>query len=193
MTMVFFYWHVEVYQIAMGKFPHILFYYSLQFFSQFFTPTINYTTSRKPDGRTAGSAPHMTLFVQNLTKLMCLLMWTVAPDPKTCLTAVCIIDLLWNSCWLFFFSPHHPLKTSLTICPMPALSTPLNSDLHDELDSYLSTVMPLIILRLNQAYKFVCSEFKFNIRILLRVCLNIKSQCSRGNQVDSRPVKNKLK
>ena len=71
-----------------------------------------------------------------------------------------------------------------------ASHAPFNSPCSIDL---LVTVTPLIILRLDQAYKFVVSEFKFNIRSLLRVCLNIESQCSRENQVDSGSVKNKLR
>ena len=41
------------------------------------------------------------------------------------------------------------------------------------------SVMPSNILRYNQVHKFRGSEFKFNIRVLLRVYLNTESQCSR--------------
>ena len=45
--------------------------------------------------------------------------------------------------------------------------------------SPLPSVTPLNILRYNQVYKFKSSEFKFNIRVLLRFYLNTESQCSR--------------
>ena len=50
-------------------------------------------------------------------------------------------------------------------------------------------VMPLNILRHNQAYKFMGSRFKSNARILLRVCLSTESQCSSRIQVDCKTSK----
>ena len=50
-------------------------------------------------------------------------------------------------------------------------------------------VTPLNILRYNQAYKVHMFQFQVYARILTRSLSDTESQCSRDNQVDSRPSK----
>ena len=103
---------------------------------QFSTPVTSSGISRWLDGMTPGSKLQSQLFATSLIIHMHL--WTLRKW---------IQQLRYESIWICYFyklTTQHdlqPLSSSFTniFDDLPALSTPATSELHDELDHYLST------------------------------------------------------
>ena len=127
----------EVYRIVMGTGTFYLIRPpALLIFPQFSTPVTSSSISRWPDGMTPGSKPQSQLFMMSLIIHMHL--WTLRKW---------IQQLRYESNWICYFyklTTQHDLQppsSSFTniFDDLPALSTPATSELHDELDCYLST------------------------------------------------------